>query len=77
MNIALVFIWSYAKFHARSAQGFVDILHVDILQNVKGCNFMPPPAARGLINPRPGRAFSITRPGRGGGVDATPLAFRN
>ena len=30
----------------------------------------------GLFNPRPGRAFSITRPRRGC-VDATPLAFRN
>ena len=30
-----------------------------------------------FFNSRPGRAFSITRPGRGGGVDATPLAFRN
>ena len=27
------------------------------------------------INPRPGRAFSITRPGRR--VDATPLVFRS
>ena len=29
------------------------------------------------INPRPGRAFSITRPGRGGGWMRPPLAFRN
>ena len=30
----------------------------------------------GIINPRPGRAFSITRPGRG--VNATPTpGFRN